>query len=115
GHQHPLELAAAELVGVLAQPRPGAKAPRLQRGLDPGPPAAVVQAREPGAAQQLQHPFGLEDRVEAAEGVLEDALDVAVVGPQAGALEAGDVGAVEADGPACDPGQAQGAAARGGT
>ena len=95
--QQALQLAAAQLVRVLAEHGGGLQADRLEGGSEPVAPLVVAEARQEGAADQVEHPVGLEDRVVRAERILEDALDARVVPAQAAAVEPGHVLAPEAD------------------
>ena len=95
--QQPLELAAAELVRVLAQHRLGLEAHGVERRVQLAAPIRAAHPGEVGAADHAEDAVDLEDRVVRAEGILEDALHVAVIALQPPALEGGDVGPFERD------------------
>ena len=77
--QQPLQLAAAQLVGVLAEHGRRLEADRLERRAQPGVPLVVAQVGQERPPNQLEHAVGLEDRVVGAERILEDTLDLGVV------------------------------------
>ena len=78
-NQHALELASAQLVGILVENFGRVEADDLQRPLELRLPLRGSQPGEVLVAEHLEHVVGLEDRVVRAERILEDALHVAVV------------------------------------
>ena len=81
GDQQPLELAAAELVRVLAEHGLGLEADGIERGVQLAVPIRAADSREVRAADHAEHAVDFEDRVVRVEGVLEHALHVAADSP----------------------------------
>ena len=96
GHEQALELAAAELVGILVQDLARVEADAPQRLFHLGVPLrGRDMSGEVLGADHREHPVRLEYRVVRAERVLEYALDLAVVRLDRLAVDGCDIRAVE--------------------
>ena len=97
GNQQPLELAAAELMRVLVEDLIGLESDRPQHTIDLGVPFRARHVSEELAAYQAEDAVRLEDWVIRTEGVLENSLNVPVIGLELGALLVRHVDPVKRD------------------